>query len=216
MLNLTPYFERLLAALPFNEKLRKSFDVYIGDARYTCVSKTETAISAFLTAQAEQLSKDTYLHDSYASSFNDLAYLAMRLSYLIAVESNNPTDRFQECKTDTNTTAFDSTDSRIRCAKKLLGTICTSHDWITQGKNENRFHADLWTASLCAQTAIIYSILAPFCNEKEKATYREGIKKNGIRVVWREWLDPRHHWHALDSMGHIRVNSLSRVAPENP
>lgn len=31
MLNLTPYFERLLAALPFNEKLRKSFDVYIGD-----------------------------------------------------------------------------------------------------------------------------------------------------------------------------------------
>ena len=48
----------------------------------------------------------------------------------------------------------------------------------------------------------IYSILAPFCNEKEKATYREGIKKNGIRVVWREWLDPRHHWHALDSMGH--------------
>ena len=119
MLNLTPYFERLLAALPFNEKLRKSFDVYIGDARYTCVSKTETAISAFLTAQAEQLSKDTYLHDSYASSFNDLAYLAMRLSYLIAVESNNPTDRFQECKTDTNTTAFDSTDSRIRCAKKL-------------------------------------------------------------------------------------------------
>ena len=202
MLNLTPYFERLLAALPFNEKLRKSFDIYIGDARYTCVSKTEAAVSAFLTAQAEQLSKDSYLHASYASSFNDLAYLAMRLSYLVAVESNNPTDCFQECRTDTNTTAFDSTDSRIRCAKKLLGTICTAHDWITQGKNENRFHADLWTASLCAQTAIIYSILASFCNEKEKATYREGIKKNGIRVVWREWLDPRHHWHALDSMGH--------------
>ena len=32
MLNLTPYFERLLAALPFNEKLRKSFNIYIGDA----------------------------------------------------------------------------------------------------------------------------------------------------------------------------------------
>ena len=30
MLNLTPYFERLLAALPFNEKLRKSFNIYIG------------------------------------------------------------------------------------------------------------------------------------------------------------------------------------------
>ena len=134
MLNLTPYFERLLAALPFNEKLRKSFNIYIGDARYTCVSKTEAAVSAFLTAQAEQLSEDTYLHASYASSFNDLAYLAMRLSYLVAVESNNPTDCFQECRTDTNTTAFDSTDSRIRCAKKLLGTICTAHDWITQGK----------------------------------------------------------------------------------
>ena len=53
MLNLTPYFERLLAALPFNEKLRKSFNIYIGDARYTCVSKTEAAVSAFLTAQAE-------------------------------------------------------------------------------------------------------------------------------------------------------------------
>ena len=44
----------------------------------------------FLTAQAEQLSKDSYLHASYASSFNDLAYLAMRLSYLVAVESNKP------------------------------------------------------------------------------------------------------------------------------
>ena len=61
--------------------------------------------------------------------------------------------------------------------KKLLGTICTAHDWITQGKMKNRFHADLWTASLCAQTAIIYSILASFCNEKKRLLTVRGLRK---------------------------------------
>ena len=206
MLTLTPYFDRLKALLPVNEKLKKSFDLYIGDARYGCKQKTDTAIAVFLRAQDEQLSQDEYLHTSYASSFNDMAYLAMRLSYLIALESPNlktntsyaNADKMNGCETN----AVDSTELRIICAKRLLDTLCTCHDWITQGKNENRFHADLWTASLCAQTAVIYSILAPFCTAKELAVYRAGMKRNGIMAVWHEWLDPRHHWHALDSMGH--------------
>lgn len=206
MLTLTPYFDRLKALLPVNEKLRKSFDLYIGDARCDCKQKTDTAITVFLCAQDEQLSQDDFLHASYASSFNDMAYLAMRLSYLIAIESPTVqenidltnTDKMNGCETNT----IDSTEQRITCAKKLLYTLCTCHDWVTQGKNEDRFHADLWTASLCAQTAVIYSILTPFCSDDELRIYREGMKRNGIMVIWREWLDPRHHWHALDSMGH--------------
>lgn len=56
-------------------------------------------------------------------------------------------------------------------------------------------------ASLCAQTAIIYSILAPFCTEKEKATYREGIKKMAFVLYGANWLT-LDTLAALDSMGH--------------
>lgn len=212
MLTLTPYFDQLKALLPENEKLKKSFDLYIGDARWDCNQKTDAAIAVFLCAQDEQLSQDDHLHASYASSFNDMAYLAMRLSYLIAIETPTIQENADFVNADKlhttlkpnadGTTTVDSTKLRIACAKRLLHTLCTCHDWITQGKNEDRFHADLWTASLCAQTAVIYSILAPFCSADELHIYREGMKRNGIMAVWREWLDPRHHWHALDSMGH--------------
>lgn len=183
MLKLTSYFQMLKQRLGTDERLRHCFDNYIDDARTDCLKKTQNCIDAFRMQRDIQFADNEHLLPAYAAAFDGLAYLAMRLAYLGVLEGDN-------------------SGQRLACAKRLLLELCTTYDWVTQGKEEDRFHADLWTGSLCAQTAVLYTVVRSQCTEDECRIIRQGMLKNGILAVYREWLDPEEHRHALDSMGH--------------
>lgn len=239
MLHLSSYFQNLKEQLKKDEALRKCFDIYIGDARTDCVQKTKDCLAAFQAAHDEQFAHNEHLDGRYATAFNELSYLALRLAYLTQLEGDadaaiqNPSPALQSNSAiSSDTPSFVSTDNadpvissnssgipknscntaqtpnadltplRLQCAKELLLAICANEDWVTQGKEEKRFAADLWTATLCAQTSILYALVHDICTPEELSAIQRGILRNGIKATYDEWVDPLTHMHALDSMGH--------------
>lgn len=187
MIHPEKYLNALKQQLSENPKLRKCFSVYIGDAREADASSVREMLQSYQAALKKQLLLDERLDPAYEQSFRDLAHLAMRLAYLAELE-DAPDSKEEEL--------------RRRLTVRLLTGLCSAPDWALQGKNGKLFSADLWTGSLCVQTAILYTLLKKHCTQDEREAIRSGILKNGIEAVLAEWLDPETHRHALDSMGH--------------
>lgn len=183
MLNLTHYLSGFRRQLREDEAYRQCFEIYLDGARSTTDADVTQTIDRFLQEEAVQASLPMQLHGAYDRAFRELSHLTMRLALLAEAEEDRRRER--------------------RCmAARLLMTICHARTWVTQGKNENRFQADLWTGTLCGDVPVLYAMLREALTPDEQAEVIRAVIDKGIRPVDEEWLDPMKHWHALDTMGH--------------
>ncbi len=79
MLRLTSYFQKLNEQLSHDTRLQDSLRIYLSDAGTDCVRKTEQCITHFQQCRLKQWEHNEELDPAYDRSFNELAYLAMRL-----------------------------------------------------------------------------------------------------------------------------------------
>lgn len=182
MLNLSHYRKGFRRFLQEDADYRRCFETYLDGARGTTEEDAAQVIARFLREEAIQDTLDGELNGNYDGAFRALSHLTMRLALLSAAEEH---------------------DMRYRTmAARLLLVICRAHSWVTQGKAENRFRADLWTGTLCGDVPVLYAILKDALTPAEQAEVVQAVIDKGIRPVDEEWLDPMKHWHALDTMGH--------------
>ena len=183
MLNLTHYLDGVRRQLREDAAYRQCFETYLDGARNTTDADATRVIARFLQEETVQASMPGQLHGEYDRAFRELSHLTMRLALLAQLDEERRTER-------------------SNMAARLLMTICRARDWVTQGKNENRFRADLWTGTLCGDVPVLYALLKDALTSDERAEIVRAVIEKGIRPVDEEWLDPMKHWHALDTMGH--------------
>lgn len=183
MLNLTRYLEGFRHQLQTDAAYRACFERYLDGARNATDADVEHIVETFRQEERVQSTLEAQLHGPYDRAFREMSHWCMRLTLLAEAENERRNER-------------------RAMAVRLLMAICRAETWVTQGKSENRFQADLWTGTLCSDVPILYTLLEEVLTETEKAEVIQATLDKGVRPITDEWLDPIKHWHALDTMGH--------------
>ncbi len=181
MLNLSKYLAGFRAQLAEDASFRAHFDAYLGDVRRLTDGDADEIIRQF--RQADESNAPKAEARSFMDAIGKVLWEAMRLA--LAAEAG----------------AENAAELRQRTVRLLL-TVCRASDWYDRGDNDGIFRADLITADICINTALLTVLLRDAMTAAELNEAKSAVVEKGVRLIHDEWVSPLKHWHALDTMGH--------------
>ena len=93
---------------------------------------------------------------------------------------------------------------QIDWAKRLLLAFCKTHRWVSQGRRQTPvpWESDLITGDFGAQVSLVFHMLEDYYTPEERTKIKDALWENSFLPVYKEWISPQTHIHALDTMGH--------------
>jgi hypothetical protein len=155
---------------------------YLEETRALTREDMDAFLRQFASARAEQAKNLAVLHKPSCDALRRSLDLAQKLAALRIAHEPDPL--------------------RTEWIIELMLAVCDMDDWVTQGKHERRFDADLSVGDTAAVIGILYMLMREDCAEPQRERIAQSLWEKGIKPICAEWLDPDTHWHALDTMGH--------------
>jgi hypothetical protein len=88
-----------------------------------------------------------------------------------------------------------------QAAIRLSKLVFDRQSWTFQGETIG-WKSDLWTADLCTSMSLALDHLGESLGSQEREKWSIALRERGIDPILRDWIDPDHRIHALDTMGH--------------